>query len=481
MFQKQSVIGIIILLVLAQLSYAGGILTNTNQSAQFVRILSRNASTEIDATYFNPAGLTSLSNGLHFAVYNQSIMQEKKINNNFPTLADNEYIGDVSAPLFPSVYAVYKKDKLALSFGFGPVAGGGGAKYETGLPSFEIPVSQLVPMLQSQLAPLDQAIAGLTGTNPGFSGVTGYNADVLFEGTSAYFGYQLAASYQITDMISLALGGRYNMAKNTYTGHLKGITVNAPAAYGGTMTPGNYLRTVAGAVQAADPNTAAVLNATATGVDAQTADIEVDSEQTGSGITPFFGLNLALNDKLNIGFKYELKTTIELENATVVDGSGMFPDGLTFRNDIPALLAVGADYDLMESLTVSASFITYFDKDVDWEGREELVDGNSIDIGVGLEYDINEKLLASVGFQYSKSGVSPEYQTDLSYSLDANTVGLGFRYRLNESLDIDLGALYASYGESEKMQTDAVFGQITETYNKVSQAIVVGLAWHLNQ
>ena len=142
---------------------------------------------------------------------------------------------------------------------------------------------------------------------------------------------------------------------------------------------------------------------------------------------------------------------------------------------------MGADYDLMESLTVSASFITYFDKDVDWEGREELVDGNSIDIGVGLEYDINEKLLASVGFQYSKSGVSPEYQTDLSYSLDANTVGLGFRYRLNESLDIDLGALYASYGESEKMQTDAVFGQITETYNKVSQAIVVGLAWHLNQ
>ena len=66
---------VVVVLVLAQLALAGGIVTNSNQSAQFVRNLSRNASSEIDAIYFNPAGLTQLASGWHFAVYNQTIMQ----------------------------------------------------------------------------------------------------------------------------------------------------------------------------------------------------------------------------------------------------------------------------------------------------------------------------------------------------------------------------------------------------------------------
>ena len=39
---------------------AGGLVTNNNQSAMFTRLQNRNASTDIDAVYFNPAGLTKL-------------------------------------------------------------------------------------------------------------------------------------------------------------------------------------------------------------------------------------------------------------------------------------------------------------------------------------------------------------------------------------------------------------------------------------
>ncbi|NTV78917.1 MAG: hypothetical protein HGA25_07260, partial [Clostridiales bacterium] len=42
---------------------AGGLVTNTNQSAMYTRLQNRNASTDIDAVYFNPAGLTKLGNG----------------------------------------------------------------------------------------------------------------------------------------------------------------------------------------------------------------------------------------------------------------------------------------------------------------------------------------------------------------------------------------------------------------------------------
>ena len=61
-------------------------------------------------------------------------------------------------------------------------------------------------------------------------------------------GYQVGATYAVNKMISFAVGARMVMATNTYEGSLSGITIDAPAAYGGTQTPGNYLRTVAGAL-----------------------------------------------------------------------------------------------------------------------------------------------------------------------------------------------------------------------------------------
>ena len=49
--------------MLASIAFSSGLLTNTNQSAQFIRMMSRNASLDIDAVYFNPAGLIKLQNG----------------------------------------------------------------------------------------------------------------------------------------------------------------------------------------------------------------------------------------------------------------------------------------------------------------------------------------------------------------------------------------------------------------------------------
>ena len=121
------------LFMLFQVAFAGGILTNTNQSAQFVRLLSRNASTTFDAVYFNPAGLMKMDNGLYFSVHNQSIYQTRTITTTAP-LNNKEFIGDVAAPLFPTAFAVYKMDNLAFSLGFGPNGGGGSADYKTGLP-----------------------------------------------------------------------------------------------------------------------------------------------------------------------------------------------------------------------------------------------------------------------------------------------------------------------------------------------------------
>ncbi len=134
---------------------AGGLVTNTNQSAMFSRLQNRNASTGIDAVYYNPAGLTKLGNGLFVSINNQTISQTKTITSNYPYLSPTpkEYVGDVSAPIFPGAYIAYNKDKLSFSFGFNPIGGGGGAKYDEGLPSFESGVASLVPLLSGQGIP----------------------------------------------------------------------------------------------------------------------------------------------------------------------------------------------------------------------------------------------------------------------------------------------------------------------------------------
>lgn len=220
--------------------FAGGLVTNTNQSALYTRLQSRNASTNIDAVYYNPAGLTKLQDGFYFSVNNQIIGQEKKVLNNYTYLtgAPKEYIGKVSAPLFPGIYVAYKTGKLAFSAGFNPVGGGGAAKYDKGLPSFEMQIADLVPVLQSQLAPLDAAFLAGTGTDPFFRNITGYNANIYFKGYSIYFGYQANVSYEINKMISVALGGRLVTAKNTYNGYVKDVTITAPEGYGGAQSPG---------------------------------------------------------------------------------------------------------------------------------------------------------------------------------------------------------------------------------------------------
>jgi len=149
-------------MMLIQIAFAGGLVTNTNQSVQFIRMLSRNASTDIDAVYFNPAGLIKLHDGWHFAFSSQTIFQDKTTNTSFPLLNSKEYVGEVSVPVFPTGFAVYKKQNFALSLGFGPNGGGGSAEYKTGMPSFEIPLSKAVP-----------ALAGLTQINPQWN-VQGY-------------------------------------------------------------------------------------------------------------------------------------------------------------------------------------------------------------------------------------------------------------------------------------------------------------------
>jgi long-chain fatty acid transport protein len=475
-------------MLIPYLANAGGIVTNTNQSATWVRTMVRDASTGIDAVYFNPAGLTKLEDGFHFSLNSQTIFQTKDVTATYPLLMESPklYTGEVKAPVFPSIYAAWTKGKIGVSFGFNPVGGGGGATYEDGLFSFEKDLTLLRPSVSNALAPLDQQILGITGTDPMFRNITGYGADIYFEGTSTYFGYQLGFTYEINDMISFAVGARYVTAKNTYSGYIRDITITAAPlnpALAGTFAPGDYIRTVGGAV-------GVDLSAQAGFLDAQTADREVETEEKGNGFTPILGANLSfLENKLNIGLKYEFKTTLEL-NTTIIDGKnggGLFVEGDTVHNDMPAMLSVGVDYDILKNLTVSAGFHYYWDKGANYGksldsnpdvnvGNDEVMDNNYFEFGLGLEYGITEKIFVSAGYLMGKTGVTEDYQSDLSYSLNSSTVGGGVGIKIVDNLLLNLGVGYTFYQDGSKTTNDPVSG-VPYTLDFAKSNLILGIGF----
>jgi long-chain fatty acid transport protein len=414
----------------------GTLVTNTNQSAIYLRYPARGASTDLDAVYYNPAGTTKLSDGFHIALHNQSLFQEKTVTNDFLFLNENTYIGEVKVPFFPTFFAVYKVNDLAISFGFGPNAGGGSADYATGLPSFEIPISAAPYVL----------------ANPPYNlPVTGYNADIAFNGSSIYYGFQLNVSYAVLHFLSVGAGARYISANNVYEGHIKTILLE----YGGVMVPGTMFNPALG-------------------------DKEVDVKQKGSAITPILSLHLNPVDELNIGVRYELNTKLELENETAKDDTGMFPDGELTPSDIPAIFSVGAEYEVMPSLRLAATYNLFFDKNADWGGKELTVNKNSYDLGFGIELDVTESILISGGYMITKVDLSDNYQSDMSHDISSSTIGFGARISLGR-LDVDLGGIYIIYDKDVMKDFTTAFGVFTESYERSTWAFSIGLGYHLTK
>ena len=527
-------------LMLLNTAFAGGILTNTNQSAQFVRMLSRNASTDLDAVYFNPAGLTQLNNGFYFGVHNQSIFQNRSINSEFPLLNVHDYKGEVTAPVFPTAFAVYKMNNWAFSAGFGPNGGGGSAKYKTGLPSFEKLISSLPMSLSAPGANIP---------------TTEYTSDIQFEGSSVFWGAQLNGSYALNENISVSVGVRMINAVNTYNGHLQDIKINPNypafgASYTGEMVSASEffadgstfldgLKTnanmvaagltaaISGGTPANTPvsalppataaavtqllgaagisatgmnigTAAATLNVAAIGFGGAadsmsenaiaTADKKVDTKQTGTGYTPIIGIDIHL-DRLNIGLKYEHRTALKLTNATVVDGTGLFADGAESQSDLPAIVAAGADFMVTDALKVSGSFNMYLDKNVGWGGnvymQERTIDKNYVELAFGLEYKLTDNFALSAGYLNSNTGVSEQYQSDFSYSNDSYTTGLGFQWNISDRLVLDAGAMLTTYKDATKTFTadfDELaenFGEYKETYGKDTFTFAFGIGYKI--
>lgn len=473
--KKKLLLGIALLSVSLP-TLAGGLLTNTNQHILFLRLLARDASTRIDAVYSNPAGTAFMPNGFHFSLNNQSAFQTRTINSQFPLFMHNngsqnkEYVGKASAAFVPSLFAVYKKDKWAFSTSFALTGGGGKAVFNDGLPSFEAKVASIIPTINS--------IEALKKF-----GVNRYAIDSYMEGQQYIFGWQLGASYKITDYLSVFGGARLNYVNNKYKGHLKNLRLglgNNP-----TLISGSQLldQALAGLQQQGVQVPAEMIAKFKNAV----SDKVLEVEQTGWGVTPIVGADFKYN-KLNIGVKYELLTSLNVVNKTVKDDTNNFKEGVNTPHDIPSLLTIGAEYEILPTLRASAGYHHYFDKSAKMAevtaengikvGKQNFIKGGTNEYLAGVEWDVCKWAQLSAGTQFTRYNVGNEYQQDISFAVSSYSIGFGAGIKISPKLTFNIAYMLTNYENFEKasnFKLGAASIPMKETFTRTSKVFGVGV------
>lgn len=549
---KQSILSLL-LLSAATAAHAGDYVTNTNQSIAFLRNPARNATHAIDALYYNPAGAGFFEQGWAFSINSQTAFQTRDITTTFAPFSRNadgqstpngtrHYKGKASAPIVPSFYAAYTTGPWTFGANFALLGGGGKAKFNHGLPNFELGVVNNFVTYSQGLVSLGNGLGQLLGSvnqmvaggviPPTALGAAGIDASTLanlqtaanqlsqhgaalstspysykaqMQGRQYVFGLTLGTAYRINDNLSVYGGLRLNYATAHYEGELANPTLqnasSLAAAQTALSTANTELAKFAPLVQslansgAANPALAQAvagyqqIKAGAAQLAQASQQVQAASQSTRAleanqkdfAISPIIGVNYLIGD-FSLAAKYEFKTALKLRNKTKINTIGLaeFNDGSIVRADIPAMLSLGAEYKGLPNTRLSAGYHHYFDKDAKWgadASRQKAISGNTNEFLLGVEYDFNDKLTASVGGQLTNYGLTDEYQQPTSFSCDSYSVGLGVAYKITPKVSLNVAYFTTCYSDYTAKKLSNV--PAPTTYERTNHVFGVGVDFKL--
>ncbi len=432
-------------------AFAGGLLTNTNQNAAFVRNFAQEGKIDLTSIYANPAGGAFLANGWHLSLNSQTAFQRREIETSFPLFALNtdnpnpthDFLGKATAPIIPSLTASYNHDKWSISAHFAISGGGGKCEFDRGLGSFEAAYAGVLYQLAPTLLP------------PGVQ-FRGYTLNSYMRGKSYHFGLQIGGTYKFTDNVAGYVGIRGLYATSNYNGFVNpAVSTNV-----GNVPLNNY-------------------------------GIDLNCDQTGIGAAIILGVDWRINDKWNVSAKYECPTRLNLKNKseiTVVEDLvkekaagilGQFEDGKKVREDVPGLLALGVQYSPIEKVRLGAAYHQFFDKvSTKFLNKEELISHNTHEFLLGAEYDLCKLITVSASWETTSYGLDDAYMNDLSFNLSNHMVGGGVRINATKRFSVDLGYMCTFYN-SRNVTTMTAAGPKTDHYDRKNHTFGIGLNLHI--
>lgn len=455
---KKIVLSLIVFTMTATSTFAGGILTNTNQSVLFLKNPARDAAIGLDGVYSNPAGVAFLSDGFHVAFNWQYVHQTRTITSTNPSFAlgkknngesVKEFEGVATAPIVPSLQAAYNINNWSIQLNLSIPSGGGACEFADGLGSFESVVGNIGYML----LPL---------------GAQGYDMDGYMKGRQYYYGIQLGAAYKIYSNLSVYGGLRLLYGDASYKAKISNIQVKTEGGYvdfsdylqvtnatittnlekvnegiaqyqaAGIPVPEDLLLT-----QAKLESTKGSLNQ----LQKYAQGVNLLCNQDGVGIAPIIGVDYKYKN-FNFAAKYEFKTQIRMKNESTVNEASeiaavnKFRDGEKVNEDVPALLTIGAQWKPIDVVSLNLGWHHFFDKNASWYGNtQDLLKHDSNEFLAGVEWDVTDKLNVSCGGQLTRYGLSDEYMNDMSFVVNSYSIGLGFSYKVKDNITLSALAI----------------------------------------
>lgn len=367
-------------------AFADGVENKTNMNPGYLRNPSRNAEAKrSEAVFYNIAGTGFLEDGLYFDTGNQFVF--KKYTNSFPKGAiplypnGKDFSDKTAVWLYPNADIVYKHGPFAVFGNFGIYAGGGKLSYKDGTTATAAALATHFP-----------------------SSARNHSVEL----SSMTYGEQVGFTYCLKNFISFS--GALRLLQATQSMELK----SDDATFVG-VNQGNKIS----------------YDASAFGV----------GGVFGINVRPFPALTLSTQFQLHSDMKYEVKNAKGMlsSNLGIVDGE-------TFHTDLPAALNMGAGYQVLKPLYVSASFNYYFNSFAQLNsvlGKSDYSD--SWELAAGADYDINDKVTASLGLSYGNRGIKKTVNDTFNPVLDSFVIGTGVEYRPIDNLTLTLGLMYIQY------------------------------------
>lgn len=459
---------------------AGGFLTNTNAGPGFLRLPAQEALFSIESAYYNPAGIGFLNNGWHIGFYNQSAFQTRTAESTFPFFAYHDgqqthrYKGRATAPILPTIDLGYVNGRFFGSFHFGVIGGGGKCEFKDGLGSFESVIS-VMPLALNGVG--DALGLGTVAGEPSL--VTNqYSMNTYLRAHQYFFGGQIGLGYKFNDHLSVSVGGRLVYGTASYYGYIRDIKFTpAPTSQltqPGMLTPNQPtdVSTILNTLGAAAPES---LRPKIAALGQMLSSVNVNCDQTAWGFAPIIGLAYQ-NDRWQVGARYEFKTRMRLKNkstttaeqAALLHNLSEFEDGKSIAADIPALLGVGVAYNFTPRLRASLAGHYFFDKDAHQHGgKQKRLKGNTWELLAGVEYDVTDRLTASIGGQSTNYGLGSEkgYISDVSFVSSSYSLGAGVKFKASERVSLSLSYFKTLYYSITKEQ--AAYNDIPSTLGRI--------------
>jgi len=415
--------------------YAGAVVNKTNWSAEYIRTMNRNAATDYaDIAAFNPAGTVKLQDGF---TLNGSVQYLDK---DYKNRVNGIRFKSDKSSTFPGVFGIYKKNNWTLFSSFTFVGGGGEVDWEDGDATTMALGAGMTVLADRTMDGMVQAGGGPAAPLGTYYGTLTHQ-DIWAK--SYDLGYSFGTAYAINDIFSVSAAVRYVDG----TIEAKGKVTTSPTATGAAL-----------------------------GGTPQTSEVHFKQDADGWGA--IFGVNIAPNERLNIGARFETKTDLEFDTDVKKDNNNVLPqlgiiDGQDVNEDLAPSVGIGVSYWITEKLRAETNLTLYFNGEADWEGLEDDVD-TGYDAGLALEYVFNDTIKASIGYMHTETGIDPEDMTPENPELDADTFSGGLAYAYNQKFHINLALGYTSY-EDDDFVSDTTGAKIK--YDKDITFMAFGLEY----